>query len=675
MPTDSYTRADIMANANAANDPNALIDPNLPPEEQPLQMTDILAPTINDVLCGRGGAVLRHPGNVQYQNLIKERQQEYTTCMKAEKLKISRSIVEHVRKEYRGRFLVRDSTTKSWYDIGEKKAVEKTSQALREGQPKRWEKIRKAKLGGGKSKSNEPGASSKSLSSDDGTIASSKSKKFPSIKKKLTSIKLNTQFGDEIMTSDSSVRNKNTNLDSQAAQVETLHNGSLSNSERSNQTGIDSWGEYNISRDFSQNSNASTVLANNINGEGNNQGNLLPRRKSSDGSLDIDEELLQLSALEGAYEDIQVPTNRRGSTSVRRKLSLKSKSRGSLTTSSGRMSEFSAIGSKMSFLSVDDDGAVNEQAPATIWDANESGMPIDFTPTGQVQHEQTPEIDRRKMFARMKKQNRSHDGLKNSARPPLSTVVLDPSANESKESSLKAMSSSYTLRSMYKDSVGTFNPDGMLQYKRASTLSSKTTGNQSAISTMSVLTNLSVESIGTSIDLLSVCEAIQSIESNSVESKTGPIDVPTWSSNRSGFSGPPISILTENAGSSDMNDEPWRSNSSRSKDSKSNSSNSRSSNSRVRSDGKYQTNNQRPKSSKIPSRRISMTKNLSDISMGTFNNTNLSTHSFTVDEIDDASLVMDDSFGGGKGSPWSKLPTIEGSRADFNSSPLEMDVD
>ena len=181
MPTDSYTRADIMANANVTDDPNAqnkLIDPNLPPEKQPLQMTDILSPTLNDVLCGRGGAVLRHPGNVQYQNLIKERQPEYTTCAKAEKLKISRSIVEHVRTEYRGRFLVRDSTTKSWYDIGEKKAVEKTSQALREGQPKRWEKIRKAKLSAGKTKSNEPGASTKSLSSDDGTTASGKSKKI-----------------------------------------------------------------------------------------------------------------------------------------------------------------------------------------------------------------------------------------------------------------------------------------------------------------------------------------------------------------------------------------------------------------------------------------------------------------------------------------------------------------
>ena len=177
------------------------------------------------------------------------------------------------------------------------------------------------------------------------------------------------------------------------------------------------------------------------------------------------------------------------------------------------MSEFSAIGSKMSFLSVDDDvlhsannfESVDEQGTACIWNANESGMPLDFKPTGQIHPEQSQEIDRRKMFARMKRKNRSQGGSRNSsdkaAKPPLSTVVLDPSVNESKESSLKGMTSSYTLHSMYKDSVGTFNPDNVGQFKRNSTISTRT--NQSTRSNMSVLTNLSVESMGTSIDLLS----------------------------------------------------------------------------------------------------------------------------------------------------------------------------
>ena len=47
---------------------------------------------------------------------------------------ISRSIVEAVRaREPAGRFLEKDSETELWYDIGDKKAIEKTSQALRDG--------------------------------------------------------------------------------------------------------------------------------------------------------------------------------------------------------------------------------------------------------------------------------------------------------------------------------------------------------------------------------------------------------------------------------------------------------------------------------------------------------------------------------------------------------------
>ena len=34
-----------------------------------------------------------------------------------------------------GRFLKQDGATKLWYDIGEKKALDKTRQALREGAP------------------------------------------------------------------------------------------------------------------------------------------------------------------------------------------------------------------------------------------------------------------------------------------------------------------------------------------------------------------------------------------------------------------------------------------------------------------------------------------------------------------------------------------------------------
>lgn len=47
---------------------------------------------------------------------------------------ISRSIVQAVRSlDPPGRFLDKDTVTGLWHDIGHKKAVEKTSQALRDG--------------------------------------------------------------------------------------------------------------------------------------------------------------------------------------------------------------------------------------------------------------------------------------------------------------------------------------------------------------------------------------------------------------------------------------------------------------------------------------------------------------------------------------------------------------
>lgn len=98
-------------------------------------MTGITDPRDTDVLCGRGGAALRHPGNQTYRRLVNLNKGLYITCLKTEKLKISRSIVAAIR-EQNGRFLEKDAAKGSWFDIGDKKAIEKTSQALREGQPK-----------------------------------------------------------------------------------------------------------------------------------------------------------------------------------------------------------------------------------------------------------------------------------------------------------------------------------------------------------------------------------------------------------------------------------------------------------------------------------------------------------------------------------------------------------
>lgn len=86
-----------------------------------------------DVLQGRGQGVQRHPGNEKYRHLVHVNKRIYAQCPRQDKVKISKGIVAAIR-EFGGRFLILDERTSVYSDIGDKKATEKTSQALREGQ-------------------------------------------------------------------------------------------------------------------------------------------------------------------------------------------------------------------------------------------------------------------------------------------------------------------------------------------------------------------------------------------------------------------------------------------------------------------------------------------------------------------------------------------------------------
>jgi hypothetical protein len=103
----------------------------------------------NDVLSGRGGETNHHPGNVAYRSLVKAFRPLYVQSTRRTKPKIAQCIVYCIR-QAGGRFLKRVdtaqngneqeeagsfSTGNSWVDIGNHKAREKTSQALREGAP------------------------------------------------------------------------------------------------------------------------------------------------------------------------------------------------------------------------------------------------------------------------------------------------------------------------------------------------------------------------------------------------------------------------------------------------------------------------------------------------------------------------------------------------------------
>lgn len=106
------------------------------PEYANYQLEGIVTPHPHDVLCGRGGGSNNHPGNESFRELVNEVKFPYVNCPKREKPLIARRIVEAVRDQTPpGRFLSKDSKTGMWNDIGDGKAREKTSQALREGAP------------------------------------------------------------------------------------------------------------------------------------------------------------------------------------------------------------------------------------------------------------------------------------------------------------------------------------------------------------------------------------------------------------------------------------------------------------------------------------------------------------------------------------------------------------
>lgn len=102
-----------------------------PPLQPPSDLVLKVQPS--DVLCGRGGETNHHLGNVQYRLLVKTFQPLYVSAKRRDKPLIAQCIVYSVR-QVGGRFLKR-ATDKEWKDVGNTKAREKTSQALREGAP------------------------------------------------------------------------------------------------------------------------------------------------------------------------------------------------------------------------------------------------------------------------------------------------------------------------------------------------------------------------------------------------------------------------------------------------------------------------------------------------------------------------------------------------------------
>lgn len=88
--------------------------------------------TDDDVLSGRGSAINVHPGNIHFRLLIDENRRTYLNTKWLERRAIAKSIVASIHAKG-GRFLKQNEGDNGfWFDIGEKGAIDKTTQALRQ---------------------------------------------------------------------------------------------------------------------------------------------------------------------------------------------------------------------------------------------------------------------------------------------------------------------------------------------------------------------------------------------------------------------------------------------------------------------------------------------------------------------------------------------------------------
>jgi len=95
----------------------------------------VITPKDNDVIKGRGNGANLHPGNIRFRELIKAAREGYALSSKADKKQYTNWIVQHISNlDPPGRFLDKDKDGR-WFVMDDRKAKDKTSQALREGAP------------------------------------------------------------------------------------------------------------------------------------------------------------------------------------------------------------------------------------------------------------------------------------------------------------------------------------------------------------------------------------------------------------------------------------------------------------------------------------------------------------------------------------------------------------
>lgn len=83
-------------------------------------------------------------GNKRFRDIVALHRPDYVRAPKIQKPSVARVIVRAIRNgDPPGRFLKKDEKTGKWYDVGDKKAAEKTSQALREKSNEERDKLKR----------------------------------------------------------------------------------------------------------------------------------------------------------------------------------------------------------------------------------------------------------------------------------------------------------------------------------------------------------------------------------------------------------------------------------------------------------------------------------------------------------------------------------------------------
>ena len=93
------------------------------------------------------GGTNHHVGNKRYRKMVEDRKIDYVNCKRLDKPLVALGIIREWRGQTpTGRFLKMDEKTGLWNDVGDRKAREKTSQALREKAPQIREELEKDRI-------------------------------------------------------------------------------------------------------------------------------------------------------------------------------------------------------------------------------------------------------------------------------------------------------------------------------------------------------------------------------------------------------------------------------------------------------------------------------------------------------------------------------------------------